>query len=65
METDNQLVKINLTQVNGNAFAILGAWKNAAKLQGWGPKDISAVIEKATAGDYDHLLMTISMHSED
>lgn len=52
-------VKLTLVGLNGNAFALLGAFKNAARSQGWAPEEVTKVIDEATAGDYDHLLKTL------
>jgi len=56
---DNQLVELDLTTVNGNAFAIMGAFSRAAKQQGWSKEEIDEVINEAQSGDYDHLVQTI------
>lgn len=52
-------VKMSLIGVNGNAFAILGAFQANAKRQGWTDEEISAVLKEAQSGDYNHLLETI------
>lgn len=56
-------VKLNLVGLDGNAFAILGAWRRAAKSQGWTLAEITLVIDEATKGDYDHLLRVIVVHT--
>lgn len=57
-------VILDLVGVDGNAFAILGTFRQYAKKQGWTPKEINAVCDEAKKGDYDHLLATISAHCE-
>lgn len=57
-------VKLNLIGLDSNAFAILGAFKKAARKQGIDADEISRVIEEAMSGDYNHLLATISQHCE-
>lgn len=52
-------VILDLTQVDGNAFAILGAFKRAAQQQGWPKEEIDKVVKKAMESDYNHLLVTI------
>ena len=52
-------VILELVGINGNAFAILGAFRNAAREQGWTEKEIHDVQYEAMAGDYNHLLATI------
>jgi hypothetical protein len=41
-----------------------GAWRKAAKNQGWTLAEITLVIEEATKGDYNHLLAVIMTHTE-
>jgi hypothetical protein len=50
---------LQLTGTNGNAFAVLGAFRRAARKAGWTPEQVTAVFDRATAGDYDHLLATL------
>jgi hypothetical protein len=57
-------VQLELVGLDGNAFAILGAWRRAAKNQGWTLAEITLVIEEATKGDYNHLLAVIMTHTE-
>jgi len=38
---------------------VLGAFKKAARQQGWTPEEIDLVVKEAMSGDYDHLLATI------
>lgn len=58
-------VRINLIGVNGNAFAIIGAWSKEARHQGWSKDEINKVVAEATSGDYTHLLATFLDHSVD
>jgi hypothetical protein len=55
-------VTLELIGLDGNAFSILGAFKTAARKQGWTDAEISVVRSKAMEGDYNHLLRTISSH---
>jgi len=57
-------VKLDLVGLDGNAFSLLGAFGRAAKKQGWSPDAIEAVMEEAKSNDYDHLLMTLTDHTE-
>ena len=57
-------VKLNLVGVNGNAFAIMGAFKVAAKEQDWSKERIKEVLDEAISSDYDHLLHTILKNVE-
>lgn len=58
-------VKLKLVGLDGNAFSVLGAFKRAAKAQGWDRDEITAVVNEACSGDYDHLLAVISKHCEE
>ena len=47
---------VQLTGTDGNAFAVIGACKAAARKAGWTTDEITQLVEDMTAGDYDHLL---------
>ena len=49
---------VQLTNCDGNAFAILGAVRKALRRAGLPDADISMFTEQAMSGDYDHLLRT-------
>jgi len=57
-------VDLNLVGVNGNAFMIMGVFKQQAKKEGWSKPEIDAVIYEAKKGNYNHLLATIENHCE-
>lgn len=48
-----------MTGEDGNAVAILARAKRAAFKAGWGIDQITAMVDEATSGDYDHLLATM------
>ena len=58
-------IKLDLVGVDGNAFSILGSFGSRARREGWTKEEIAAVREKATAGDYAHLVTTIAEYCED
>lgn len=62
--TEMKKVKLTLVGLDGNAFSIMGSWKSQARKEGWKPEEITAVLDEAMAGDYSHLLATISDHCE-
>lgn len=62
METKRKKVKLKLVGIDGNAFAILGAFSVQATREGWTPAEIDAVRAEAMQGDYDHLLRVVSSH---
>lgn len=55
----NKTVEMTLDGVNGNAFALMGAFKKEARNQGWSKEEIDVVLEECMTGDYDHLLCTL------
>lgn len=58
-------VRLRLAGLDGNAFYLLGAFREAARKQGWRADEIKRVCYEATSGDYDHLLVTLSEHTAD
>ena len=48
--------EVMLVGQNGNAFAVLGACRQAARNAGWATERWEAVREQMTSGDYEHLL---------
>lgn len=51
-------ITVTLTGNDGNAFAILGRCRAAARDAGLSDEEIAAFMDEAMAGDYDHLLQT-------
>ena len=58
-------VKLTLVGLDGNAFALMGAFKKAAREQGWTAPEIDIVIQACMAGDYDNLLTVLMEHTEE
>lgn len=56
--------KLNLVGIDGNAFAILAAWRRAAIKAGWPDEEIVRVLEEAKSRDYNNLLCVIMENSE-
>lgn len=52
-------VSLNLEGLDGNAYALMGAFRRQARKEGWTPEEISAVLDECHKGDYDHLLQTL------
>lgn len=59
-----KLVKLKLVGLDGNAFALMGAFQSAARKQGTPKEEISAVINECTSGDYNHLLCTLDANTK-
>jgi hypothetical protein len=51
-------IDVNLTDIDGNAFSIMGAVTRAMKRAGVSKEERSQYLQEATAGDYNQLLMT-------
>ena len=51
-------ITVQLTDQDGNAFAILSRCRKAAREAGLRDSEINAFVTEATVGDYDHLLQT-------
>lgn len=57
-------INLELEGLDGNAFALLGAFNRQAKREGWNETEIKEVITEAQSGDYDHLLQTLMAHCD-
>lgn len=53
------LVELDLVGQDGNAFSLMGAFKQAARQQHIPKEEINNVINECMTGDYDHLLQTL------
>lgn len=40
-------VQFDITNSDGNAFALIGGWKRAARREGWSEEEIDAVYQEA------------------
>jgi hypothetical protein len=58
MNTKYPHVTVQLSDNDGNAFAIMGACRKAARRAKVSSEEIALFTAEATAGDYDHLLAT-------
>jgi hypothetical protein len=61
----NKKVNLSLVGLNGNAFALMGAFQRQARKEKWTSEEIKKVLDEAMKGDYDHLLVTLDSHCED
>lgn len=57
-------VQLSLVGIDGNAFSIMGAFRNQARREDWSNEEINEVLDEAMSGSYDHLLATIMKHCE-
>lgn len=51
-------VKVQLSDEDGNAFAIMGAVSKALRRAGVPQDEIDAYLAESKSGDYDHLIQT-------
>jgi len=58
-----ETITVEMSERDGNAFAILGRFQNEAKRAGWSKNQIKEVMDEATSGDFDHLLQTFIGHN--
>ncbi len=58
------LVELDLTSLNGNAFALMGGFSAAAKKQGVPKEEIDAVLKDCQSSDYDHLLQVLIANTQ-
>jgi len=58
-------VKLTLAGLDGNAFCLLGAFKNTAEKLGFEKKFIDTVLTNATSSDYNNLLYVLACACED
>lgn len=56
-------ITLELEGLDGNAFAILTAFRTQARREGWTREEINDFTQVALAGDYDHLLQTIMKYT--
>jgi len=52
-------ITLELVGLDGNAFALIGAFRRQAKAEGWTKEEIESVCNECMSGDYDHLLQTL------
>ena len=58
-------VKMQLAGLDGNAFALMGAFSRNASRQGWTSDEIDTALTECRSGDYDHLLCTLMDNIDD
>ena len=57
-------VNLDLEDCDGNAFAILGAFRRQARREEWTQEEIDLVLKVGQSSDYNHLLATIVFYCE-
>lgn len=57
-------INLDLVEIDGNAFAIMGAFQKQARREDWKDEEIKQVLDEAKSGDYDNLLQTIMSYCD-
>lgn len=65
MKSVDKKVEMTLVGLDGNAFALMGAFQREARRQGWEKDEIDIVLDECKSGDYDHLLATLMEYTEE
>jgi hypothetical protein len=64
MTMTTKRVSLDLSEIDGNAYSLMGAFSRQAKRERWTQEEIEAVLTEAKSGDYDHLVQTLMAHSD-
>lgn len=62
MDNDTKKPRVKLIGQDGNAFAVLGACRAAARRAKWSNEQWNAVMADMMSGDYNHLLFVAMQH---
>ncbi len=54
-------LNLELEGKDGNAFALIGYFREEARRSGWSTEEIMKVQEDAMSGDYKHLLQVLML----
>lgn len=57
-------LNFSLVGLDGNAFALLGAFRKQARKEKWDVEEINNIVDEAMSGDYDHLVATLNMYCD-
>jgi hypothetical protein len=63
MQHVTQLVRLDLVGLDGNAWALMGAWQAAARKQGTPRDEIKKVMDDCMSSNYNHLLQVLITNS--
>lgn len=58
----NKKIKLRIVGLAGNADALMSAFSQQAKKEGWTEDEIDIVLNEAMSSDYNHLLATLIKH---
>lgn len=57
-------ISLELVGLDGNAFALMGAFRRQARQEKWTQEEINTVLDAAMAGDYNNLLVVLDTHCD-
>lgn len=57
-------VSLKLVGLDGNIFALMGAFQRQARREGWTKQEIDKVLNECKSGNYDHAVATLMEHCE-
>ena len=60
----NKKIDLELVGLDGNAFALLGAFQKQARKEKWTQEEITQVFNEASSCDYNHLLRTLAKYTK-
>ena len=56
----NKKFSLEFVGLDGNAFALMGAFSRQARREKWTPEEIKIVLDECESDDYEHLLATLA-----
>lgn len=62
--TQTKRLPVDLSEVEGNAFFIIGALRRAARRANWTDAEIEDMTHRLKAGDYDNLVRVAMEYCE-
>lgn len=57
-------VNLELVGLDGNAYALMGAFQRQARREKWTQEEINIVLSACQESDYNHLLVVLMTHCE-
>lgn len=63
--TVDKKISMSLVGINGNAHALMGAFKKQALREEWSKDEIKIVLDEAMSSDYNHLIGTLDSYCKD
>lgn len=58
----NKTINLDLTTIDGNAFALIAAFRRQAMKENWTKEEIDEVVKEAKTVDYGYLVGTLAAH---